>query len=88
MGFWFGLIGAIGVALLIFWAGWKFGGLASAEALRAERDLKAAALKDLAKAKAVVDSVRFAASKAGLDVKKVFPFLALLLAIYLARGLI
>ncbi len=67
--------------LVAFWAGSKYGGRFWAAELAEERKLTATLTRERDDARATLAKIKGAASRAGLDIRKVFPFLTLILAL-------
>ena len=86
--FW-GVFLVLAAVFVIFWAGFRFGGAFMAKELAAERALSADLVKERNALKLKLDSAIAKAKTAiGADVKKIFPWLLMLCAVTMARGLI
>lgn len=79
-------LGWIASLLAVFWAGAKYGGRLWAKELVEERKLSSTLLADRDEARATISKIKGAAAQAQLDVKKLFPFLALIMALVLGGG--
>jgi hypothetical protein len=75
------IVAALVALLIAFWAGWRYGSWIWREELGQQRKLNAAILKERNELKITLEKARSAVSRAGLDVKKVFPWLMLLLSV-------
>jgi hypothetical protein len=75
------IVAALVALLIAFWAGWRCGSWIWLEELGQQRKLNAAILKERNELKITLEKARSAVSRAGLDVKKVFPWLMLLLSV-------
>ena len=86
--FWSVLL-VLAAIFVIFWAGFRWGGEFMARELAAERALSADLVKERNALKLKLDSaIATAKTTIGADVKKIFPWLVMLCAVLLARGVI
>lgn len=79
------VIGIVAAIIAAFWLGTKRGGKVAQNLLAIEQAASAAVRKDRDDARLLLTRIKLAAGAAGIDIKKAFPFLALILMIALRR---
>jgi hypothetical protein len=77
----------VSYTFMVLWVGMKFGGRVANWELQEERKVSAMVLKERNELRTNLDRAKKAVTTAGLDVKRIFPWLVLMLAVQLSACL-